>query len=90
MLTSPMRLAFATTIERRRNRASPCRLAGVVPLDAVRLVLARLELPNRQEPVIDRVLVRAVKAGAPARQPLDEALTGGLVTTAAFPVHQLP
>ena len=65
-------------------------LAGVVPLDAVRLVFARLELPNRQEHVIDRVLVGAVKAGAPARQPLDEALTGGLVTTAAFPVHQLP
>jgi hypothetical protein len=65
-------------------------LAGVVPLDAVRLVLARLELPKRQEPVIDRVRVRAVKAGAPARQPLDEALTGGLVTPAAFPVHQWP
>ena len=65
-------------------------LASVVPLDAVRLVLARLELPNRQEHVRDRVLVRAVKAGAPARQPLEEALTGGLVTTAAFPVHPLP
>ena len=65
-------------------------LAGVVPLDAMRLVLARIELPNRQEHAIDGVIVRTVQAGAPARQPLDQALAGGLVTTAAFPVHQLP
>src|SRR4051812_6833218 len=65
-------------------------LASVVPLDAVRLVLTRVELPNRQEHVVDGVIVRAVEARAPARQPLEQALTGGLVTTAAFPVHQLP
>jgi len=65
-------------------------LPRIVSLDAVCLVLARIELPNRQEYVIDRVIIRAVEPGAPARQPLDEALTGGLVTTAAFPIHQLP
>ena len=47
MLTSTIRLAFETTIERRRNRASQCRLAGVVPLNPVRLGLARIKLSNR-------------------------------------------
>ena len=65
-------------------------LARVVPLDAVCLLLARLELSDRQEHVIDGVVICAVEPGAPARQPRDEALTGGLVTTAAFPVHQPP
>ena len=65
-------------------------LAGVVPLDAMRLLFARVELPDWQEHVIDGIIVRTVQAGAPARQPLDQAFTGGLVTTAAFPVHQPP
>ena len=65
-------------------------LTRVVPLDAMRLVLARVELPDWEEHVRDGLVVGAGKAGAPARQPLDKALTGGLVTTAAFPVHQLP
>src|SRR3954462_6086769 len=68
----------------------PMPLAGVVPLDAVRLVLARLELPNRQEHAVDGVIVRTVEPRAPAPQPLEQALTAGLVTTPAFPVHQLP
>src|SRR3954462_8077679 len=68
----------------------PMPLAGVVPLNAVRLVLARIELSNRQEHAIDGVIVRAVKPGGPARQSFQEALTGDLVTAAAFPVHQLP
>src|SRR3954468_21029050 len=65
-------------------------LAGVVPLDTMRLVLARMELPDWQKHVIDRVIVGAVEPRAPARQPLEQALAGGLVTTAAFPVHQPP
>src|SRR5215218_8722219 len=65
-------------------------LAGVVPLNPVRLVLPRIELPNRQEHAIDGVIVCTVEPGAPARQPLDQALASGRVTTAAFPVHQLP
>src|SRR3954468_13510457 len=89
MLTSTMRLAFETTIERRRNRASQCR-SRVVPLDAMRLILARVELPDGQEHAIDGVIVRTVQARAPARQPLDEALASGFVTTPAFPVHQPP
>src|SRR4051795_5972128 len=68
----------------------PMPLAGVVPLDAVRLVLARIELSNRQEHAIDGVIVCTVKPRAPARQALEEALTGGFVTTPAFPVHQPP
>src|SRR3954468_23681635 len=56
----------------------PMPLAGVVPLNPVRLVLARIALPNRQEHVIDHVIVRTVQAGAPAPQPLEQALTGGL------------
>ena len=65
-------------------------LAGVVPLDAVGLRLARIELCDWQEHVIDGVIIRTVEPRAPARQPRDQALAGGLVTTAAFPVHQLP
>src|SRR3954451_7248145 len=80
---------------RDHDRASPepgepMPLASVVPLDAMRLLLARIELSDRQEHVIDGVIIGAVEPGAPAPQPLDEALTGGLVTTAAFPVHQPP
>src|SRR3954470_24104255 len=97
MLTSTMRLAFETTIERRRNRASQCRwralsrsMPCVVPLDAMRLLLARIELSNRQEHARDGVVVRAVEPRAPALQAFKEALTSGFVATAAFPVHQLP
>src|SRR3954470_24191477 len=59
-------------------------LAGVVPFDAVRLILARVQLSNWQQHAIDRVIIRAVQARAPARQPLDQALASGFVTTAAF------
>ena len=89
MLTSTMRLAFETTIERRRIRASQCRWR-VVAFDAVRLLLTRIELPDRQQHIRDGVVVRAGEPGAPARQALDQALAGDCVTTAAFPVHQLP
>ncbi len=65
-------------------------LTRVVPLDAMRLVLARVELPDWEEHVLDGLGVGAGKPRAPALQPLDKALTGGLVTTAAFPVHQRP
>jgi predicted DNA-binding WGR domain protein len=63
--------------------------AGVVPLDAVRLILTCMELSGRQEHVIDGVVIRTVEPGAPALQSVKEALTSGFVTTAAFPVHQL-
>src|SRR6476619_760367 len=59
----------------------PMPLAGVVPLDAMRLRLARIELSDWQEHVIDGVIIRTVEPRAPARQPRDQALAGGLVTT---------
>jgi hypothetical protein len=65
-------------------------LTRLVPLDAMGLILARVKLPDWQEHIIDGVIVGAVQPRAPARQPLEPALTGGRVTTAAFPVHQLP
>src|SRR3954454_15034467 len=66
MLTSTMRLVFETTIERRPEPRQPMPLARVVPLDAMRLVFARMELSDRQEHVIDHVIVGAVQARAPA------------------------
>src|SRR3954470_3205808 len=73
---------------RDHNRASPeprqpMPLAGVVPLDAVCLLLARVQLPGGQQHLVNRIVIRAVQAGAPARQARDQALTGGLVTTPA-------
>src|ERR671912_1839248 len=66
----------------------PMSLPGVVALDAVSLALTRVALPHRKH-VIDRVVIRAVEPSSPGLQPLDQALAGGLVTTAALPVHQL-
>src|SRR4051794_7903068 len=89
MLTSTIRLAFETTMERRRNRASQCRwraLSRSMPCVSA----FRIELPDGQEHAIDGVIVRTIQAGTPARQPLEQALTGGLVTVPAFPVHQSP
>ena len=68
----------------------PMPLSGVVSLDAVGLVLAGIELPDWQKHLVDRIVVGALEPRAPTLQPLDQALAGGLVTTAAFPVHQLP
>src|SRR6185295_6391799 len=68
----------------------PMPLTRVVPLDAMRLLLARMQLPDRQEHAVDGVIVRAVQARAPAPQALDQALASGFVTIPAFPVHQLP
>src|SRR5215211_7595430 len=64
-------------------------LARIVSLDAVCLVLARIELPVRQQHTVNRVVICTVEPRAPARQAFNEALTGGFVTIAAFPVHQL-
>src|SRR5690349_22126474 len=47
----------------------PVSLAGVVPLDAVGLRLAGIELSDRQEHVVDGVIIRTVEPRAPARQP---------------------
>src|SRR4051812_5197031 len=89
MLTSTMALGLRDHDGAPPEAGQPMPLARVVPFDAVRLVLARVELPDRQEHAIDGVVVRAVQVGAPARQSFKEALTSGFVATAAFPVHQL-
>jgi hypothetical protein len=68
----------------------PVSLTRVVPLDAMCFLLARVELPDRQEHIIAGVIIRTVEPGAPALQALEQALARGLVTTATVPVHQLP
>ena len=65
-------------------------LAGVVALDAVRLLLADVQLALRNRRRVGRPIIGAVKARVPAlphagEQPLE----GGPVTTAALPVNQL-
>src|SRR3954468_15464634 len=55
----------------------PMPLTRVVPLDAMRLLLARGELPDWQEHAVDGVIVRTEEPGAPARQALKEALASG-------------
>src|SRR3954449_5666311 len=67
----------------------PMPLARVVPLNPMRLLLARVELSDRQEHAVDGVIVRTVEPGAPAPQALDQALASGFVTIPAFPVNQL-
>jgi len=47
----------------------PMPLPGVVSLDAVGLILARVALPRRQH-IVDGVVIRTVEPGAPALQPL--------------------
>ena len=91
-----MRLALETTSERRRNLASRCRCPLIaarsrVALDAVRLILARIEPPDRKEEhLVDGVIVGAIEARSPALQARDQPLGGGSITTAAFLVHQAP
>src|SRR4051812_3750402 len=47
----------------------PMPLAGVVPLDAVRFLLARVQLSDRQQYIVNRVVVRTVQAGGPTPFP---------------------
>lgn len=63
-------------------------LAGVVALDAVRLVLAGVKPAQGNQPGVGRPLVRAVEARAPAPQARDQLGAGGLVTTAQFPIDE--
>jgi hypothetical protein len=70
--------------------SQPVPLTRVVERGAVGFVLARVVLPDRREHGVGGVGVGAVEPSAPAREPRDQALAGGLVTNAALPVHQLP
>ncbi len=63
-------------------------LAGVVALDAMRLLLADEQLALRDRQLVGRPVIRAVKTRVPL--PLhagEQSLKGGPVTTAAFPVN---
>src|SRR5919202_5408576 len=64
----------------------PVPLAGMVPLDPVRLLLADVEAALRDRLAVGRPVVGAVEAHAPALQALEESFESGPVTTARFPV----
>src|SRR3954451_11064420 len=75
MLTSTIRLAFKTLSFRDHDGAppeagQPMLLEGVIPLDAVCLILARIELSDWNEHVIDGVVVRTGEPRAPEHQGL--------------------
>src|SRR5689334_10914088 len=62
----------------------------MVPLDAVRLLLADVKAPLRDQLAVGRPVVRAIKTRVPAPHPLEQPAQGGGVTTAAFPVNHSP
>src|SRR3954454_12773100 len=64
----------------------PVPLPGVVALDPVRLLLADVEAPLRDQLGVRRPVVGAVETDAPALQALEKSFEGGLVTTAQLPV----
>src|SRR5689334_23132177 len=66
----------------------PVPLPGVVALDAVRLLLADVEAPLRDQLGVGLPAVGAVEADTPALQPLEQSLASGLVTTAQLPVDE--
>ena len=65
-------------------------LAGVVALDAVGLVLADVEPPQRDQLGVGLPAIGAVEPGLEAAHPLEQPLAGSVIATAAFPVHQPP
>src|SRR5919205_2486900 len=64
----------------------PVPLAGMVPLDAVGLLLADVQPPLRDRLAVGRPVVGAVEAHAPALQALEKSFESGSVTTPQFPV----
>ena len=66
----------------------PMALAGVVALDAVRLLLANKEPALRDQLGIGSPVVGAVETRVPALHAAKEPFESGRVTTAAFPVNQ--
>ena len=65
-------------------------LAGMVALDAMRLFLADVELPLRDQLGIRLPAVGTVEPWVPALlQALEKALAGSSVTTAQLPVDEL-
>jgi len=66
----------------------PMTLAGMVALEAMRLVLADIEPPLRDRLLVGGPVVGAVETRVPALHAGQELVEGGPVTTAAFPVNQ--
>src|ERR671927_659394 len=64
----------------------PVPLAGMVPLDAVGLLLSDVQPPLRDRLAVGRPVVRAVEAHAPALQALKQSFESGPVTTPQLPV----
>src|SRR3954467_2787982 len=62
----------------------------MVPLDAVRLVLADVEPPLRDQLIAGRPVVRAVETGVPAFHAFEQPAQGGGVTTPTLPVNHSP
>src|SRR5690242_4385545 len=62
----------------------------MVALDPVRLVLADVEPPLRDQFGVGRPVVRAVQTRVPALHALEQSTQGGGVTTPAFPVNHSP
>lgn len=101
MVASTIATDLETTHVRRRKRANQCRCRLIVArssvaLAALRLVpgsgpgqaLADVMAPDRQGLVVRCVVVGAKQPHTPARQALEQALKGGLVAIATFPVDQ--
>ena len=83
-----MRLALETTMERRAEAGEPMTLAGMVALEAMRLVLADIEPPLRDGLLVGGPVVGAVETRVPALHAAKELFESGRVTTAALPVNQ--
>ncbi len=67
-------------------------LLSLGPLDAVGavgLIFALIEPPDRDQTGVDLISVGTVQPGAPRRQPVDQALGGLSIATAACPINQL-
>ena len=67
----------------------PMPLAGVVPLDAMRLLLANIERALRDQLGISVQAIGAGETHAPALQAFEEPLQGSSVTTAQLPVEEV-
>src|SRR5919199_4234516 len=65
----------------------PVPLAGMVPLDAVRLLLADVEAPLRDRLGVGRPVVGTVEADAPTLDALEWACEGGGDTNPAPPAN---
>src|SRR5690349_7702898 len=62
----------------------------MVALDTVRLLLADVEAPLRDQLAVGRPVVRAIKTRVPTLHAFEQSARGAGVTTPAFPVNHSP